>query len=138
MRADAAMHDPSLRWCLLEYRIDVDDMSREQSRYISLSAPKAIVAARRAAADAKAVHPGDLSTLELDFDDAEQRWTNACRQKIQALRVKLTDMRAHGSRCARVRIARASRRRWRARCCRQHADTRAALFHLSRFRREQG
>ncbi|BDC38684.1 hypothetical protein [Paraburkholderia terrae] len=41
------------------------------------------------------MHPGDLSTLELDFDDAEQRWTNACRQKIQALRVKLTDMRAH-------------------------------------------
>ncbi|MFP3554442.1 hypothetical protein SB861_27580 [Paraburkholderia sp. SIMBA_049] len=41
------------------------------------------------------MHPGDLSTLELDFDDAEHRWTNACRQKIQALRVKLTEMRAH-------------------------------------------
>ncbi len=95
VRADAAMHDPTLRWCLLEYRIDVDDVGRELSRYISLSAPKAIVAARRALADAKAVHPGDLCTLELDFDDAEQRWTNACRQKIQALRVKLTDMRAH-------------------------------------------
>gem|GEM_PF-3113290 len=95
VRADAAMHDPSLRWCLLEYRIDDDDVGRELSRYISLSAPKAIVAARRALADAKAVHPGDLSTLELDLDDAEQRWTNACRQKIQALRVKLTEMRAH-------------------------------------------
>ncbi|WP_233451345.1 hypothetical protein [Paraburkholderia caribensis] len=95
VRADAAMHDPSLRWCLLEYRIDDDDVGRELSRYISLSAPKAIVAARRALADAKAVHPGDLSTLELDFDDAEQRWTNACRQKIQALRVKLTEMCAH-------------------------------------------
>jgi hypothetical protein len=94
VRADAAMHDPTLRWCLLEYRIDVDDMGRELSRYISLSALKAIVAARRALADAKAVHSGDLSTLELDFDDAEQRWTNAFRQKIQALRVKLTDMRA--------------------------------------------
>ncbi|MGT2471305.1 hypothetical protein [Paraburkholderia terrae] len=64
-------------------------------RYISLSAPKAIVAVRRARADAKAVHPADLSTLELDFDDAEQHWTNACRQNIQALRVKLTDIRAH-------------------------------------------
>jgi hypothetical protein len=95
VRADVPMHDPSLRWCLLEYRIDDDDVGRELSRYISLSAPKAIVAARRALADAKAVHPGDLSTLELDFDDAEQRWTNACRQKIQALRVKLTEMRAH-------------------------------------------
>ncbi|WP_243468471.1 hypothetical protein [Paraburkholderia sp. PGU19] len=95
VRADAAMHDPSLRWCLLEYRIDDDDIGRELSRYISLSAPKAIVAARRALADAKAVHPGDLSTLELDFNDAEQRWTNACKQKIQALRVKLTEMRAH-------------------------------------------
>jgi hypothetical protein len=95
--ADADMRDPSLRWCLLEYRIDDDDVGRELSRYISLSALKAIVAARRALADAKAVHPGDLSTLELDFDDAEHRWTNACRQKIQALRVKLTEMRAHAA-----------------------------------------
>ncbi|WP_231949978.1 hypothetical protein [Paraburkholderia caribensis] len=48
VRADVPMHDPSLRWCLLEYRIDDDDVGRELSRYISLSAPKAIVAARRA------------------------------------------------------------------------------------------
>ncbi|SDH63620.1 hypothetical protein SAMN04487926_106163 [Paraburkholderia steynii] len=32
VRADAAMHDPTLRWCLLEYRIDVDDIGRELSR----------------------------------------------------------------------------------------------------------
>lgn len=95
VRADVALNDPSLRWCLLEYRIDDDDVGRELSRYISLSAPKAIVAARRTLADAKSVHTGDLSMLALDFDDAEQRWTNACRQKIQALRVKLTEMRAH-------------------------------------------
>ncbi|WP_109479494.1 hypothetical protein [Paraburkholderia sp. C35] len=94
-RTDAAMHDPSLRWCLLEYRIDDNDVSRELSRYISLSAPKAIIEARRALADAKAVHLNEAATLELDLDDAEQRWTNACRQKLQALRVKLTDLCAH-------------------------------------------
>ncbi|MBN3767477.1 hypothetical protein [Burkholderia sp. Ac-20365] len=94
--ADATAHDPSLRWCLLEYRIDDDDVGRELSRYFSLSAPKAIIEARRALEDAKAVHLTDIVTLELDLDDAEQRWANACRQKLQALRVKLTDM------CARM------------------------------------
>lgn len=93
--ADAAMHDPSLRWGLLEYRVDDDDVGRELSRYFSLDAPKAIIEARRALADAKAVHLNDIVTLELDLDDAELRWANACRQKLQALRVKLTEMCAH-------------------------------------------
>jgi hypothetical protein len=95
--ADLNYFDPSLRWCLLEYRIDDDDIGRELSRYVSLSAPKAIVEARRALADAKAAHVGDIATLELDLDDAEQRWTHACRQKLQALRVKLTEMCAHAA-----------------------------------------
>jgi hypothetical protein len=90
---DAAASNPSLRWCLLEYRVDDNDVHRELSRYFSLSAPKAIVEARRALANAKAVHLTDVGTLELDLDDAEERWTNACRQKLQALRVKLTEKR---------------------------------------------
>jgi hypothetical protein len=92
---DAFAFDPSLRWCLLEFRTDDDDVGRELSRYFSLSAPKAIIEARRALADAKAVHLHDVGALEFDLDDAEQRWTRACRQKLQALRVKLTEMRAH-------------------------------------------
>ena len=92
---DAFAFDPSLRWCLLEFRTDDDDIGRELSRYFSLSAPKAIIEARRALADAKAVHLNDVGSLEFDLDDAEQRWTHACRQKLQALRVKLTEMRAH-------------------------------------------
>ncbi|MBN3754590.1 hypothetical protein G3N95_16690 [Paraburkholderia sp. Tr-20389] len=92
---DAFAFDPSLRWCLLEFRTDDDDIGRELSRYFSLSAPKAIIEARRALADAKAVHLNDVGALEFDLDDAEQRWTYACRQKLQALRVKLTEMRAH-------------------------------------------
>ena len=91
---DAAASNPSLRWCLLEYRVDDNDVHRELSRYFSLSAPKAIVGARRALADAKAVHLTGVGALEIDLDDAEQRWTNACRQKLQALRVKLTELRA--------------------------------------------
>ena len=92
---DAFAFDPSLRWCLLEFRTDDDDVGRELSRYFSLSAPKAIIEARRALADAKAVHLNDVGALEFDLDDVEQRWTHACRQKLQALRVKLTEMRAH-------------------------------------------
>ncbi|WP_245253813.1 hypothetical protein [Paraburkholderia sp. LEh10] len=92
--ADAATDDPSLRWFLLEYRIDEEDIGRELSRYVSVSAPKAIVEARRVLADTKAVHLEAIEGLEIDLDDAQARWTNACRQKLQALRVKLTDMRA--------------------------------------------
>jgi len=84
--------DPSLRWTLLEYRTDASDIDRELSRYLSLGAPKAIVEARRALADAKAVHLADVGSLEFDLDDAEQRWSAGCRQKLQALRVKLTAM----------------------------------------------
>jgi hypothetical protein len=62
----AAAFDPSLRWCLLEYRIDDDAIGRELSRYVSLSAPKAIGEARRAFADANAVHLDDVGTLELE------------------------------------------------------------------------
>ena len=94
---DAFAFDPSLRWCLLEFRTDDDDIGRELSRYFSLSAPKAIIEARRALADAKAVHLNDVGSLEFDLDDAEQRWTHACRQKLQALRVKLTEMCAHAA-----------------------------------------
>ncbi len=97
----AAAFDPSLRWCLLEYGIDDDDIGREPSRYVSLSAPKAILKARRALADAKAVHLDDVRTLELELDDAEQRWSKACRQKLQALRVKLTEMHTHAASDAR-------------------------------------
>jgi hypothetical protein len=85
--------DPSLRWTLIEYRTDPSDIDRELSRYISLGAPKAIVEARRALADAKAVHLTDVGSLEFDLDDAERRWSNGCRQKVQALRVKLTETR---------------------------------------------
>ncbi|MEM5341755.1 hypothetical protein [Paraburkholderia azotifigens] len=92
---DAFAFDPSLRWCLLEFRTDDDDVGRELSRYFSLSAPKAIIEARRALADAKAVHLSDVGSLEFDLDEAEQRWVHACRQKLQALRVKVTEMRAH-------------------------------------------
>lgn len=85
--------DPSLRWTLLEYRTDASDIDRELSRYISLSAPKAIADARRTLVDAKAVHLSDVGSLEFDLDDAEQRWSAGCRQKLQALRVKLTALR---------------------------------------------
>ncbi|ACC70949.1 hypothetical protein PPMP20_05030 [Paraburkholderia phymatum] len=47
-----------------KFQIDEDDVSRELSRYFSLSAPKGIIEARRALADAKAVHPDDVGAFE--------------------------------------------------------------------------
>jgi hypothetical protein len=86
--------ESAMRWCLLEYRVDTSDIDREVAQYFSLTAPKAIVDARQALSEAKAKHLTDIVDLELDLEEAEQRWTNACRQKLQTLRVRLTETRA--------------------------------------------
>lgn len=88
--AGAPAFDPATRWCLLEFRVDARDIDGEVARYFSMTAPRAILQARQALSDAKVRHLTGIAELDLDLEEAEQRWSKACKQKLQTLRVKLT------------------------------------------------